>query len=304
MARLRGWFMLAFLSVTQAWAGPVTLEHTTFEGWPESRRITNGVVDLVFVPLVGRIMRYGYVNGPNVLWVDHDIAGTYDRGDGSGHPWANYGGDKLWPAPQSVWGFPPDPVLDGKPWRVRDLPGGRIEATSYASAQSGICFRRIISLASTGTEVTIRNIMECTGPKPVSWGIWEVAQVDNPEWCAVPLSTPKSFPADYYAFPGTPPPAETVRVTAGEARMTRHRSLPGKIGSNSPRRYARASLRGTLFTLSARLERPATYPDEGCSSETYGSPDPTPYMELELLGPLRTLKPGGRQELVTHWRLR
>jgi len=33
-----------------------------------------------------------------------------------------------------------------------------------------------------------------------------------------------------------------------------------------------------------------TYPDEGASVEVYTSPDPLPYVELEMLGPLTKMK--------------
>ena len=34
------------------------------------------------------------------------------------------------------------------------------------------------------------------------------------------------------------------------------------------------------------------YPDQGSSAEIYTNPDPTPYVELEMLGPLYTMKIG------------
>lgn len=303
MVRGSGWLVLAALLASVLQAGAATLEHVTFEGWSDCRRISNGIVDLVFVPQVGRIMRYGYVNKPNVLWVNCELAGQFAATTGPGRAWENYGGDKLWPAPQSVWGFPPDSILDGSPWSVRDLVGGRIEAWSPASPVTGIRFRRVISLASTGSQVTVENIMECIGATPVSWGIWEVTQVSTPDWSAVPLGAPGRFPTGYRVFPDTRPAVNTVFVVGSEARMRRHASTPGKIGSDSPRCYARARTSGVTLTLWATRDALATYPDEGCSAEIYGSPDPTPYMELELLGPLQTLTRGQRQKITTHWRL-
>ena len=41
-------------------------QHSDF---PDAIRLYNGTVNLIIVPsLGGRIMRYGYVGGPNVLW--------------------------------------------------------------------------------------------------------------------------------------------------------------------------------------------------------------------------------------------
>jgi hypothetical protein len=57
---------------------------------------------------------------------------------------------------------------------------------------------------------------------------------------------------------------------------------------------------GTLLWLGekhvCRIDSPrlpgADYPDQGSSAEVWTNPDPLPYIELEMLGPLYTLKPG------------
>jgi hypothetical protein len=36
------------------------------------------------------------------------------------------------------------------------------------------------------------------------------------------------------------------------------------------------------------------YPDDGCSAEIYTNPDPLPYVELEMLGPLTKLVLGDK----------
>ena len=36
------------------------------------------------------------------------------------------------------------------------------------------------------------------------------------------------------------------------------------------------------------------YPDEGCSAEIYTNPDPLPYIELEMLGPVRKMIVGDK----------
>jgi hypothetical protein len=48
--------------------------------------------------------------------------------------------------------------------------------------------------------------------------------------------------------------------------------------------------------LMLRIESPripgAEYPDQSSSAEVYTNPDPLPYVELEMLGPLKTMKVG------------
>ena len=56
-------------------AAEVTVERITYHGWADSWRMSNGAIDLVVVPRIGRIMRYGRVGGPNMLWENPDTIG-------------------------------------------------------------------------------------------------------------------------------------------------------------------------------------------------------------------------------------
>src|SRR4051812_12550633 len=38
--------------------------------WPDAIRLSNGDVNLFVIPSIGRIMRFGYSDGPNVLWTN------------------------------------------------------------------------------------------------------------------------------------------------------------------------------------------------------------------------------------------
>jgi hypothetical protein len=66
--------------------------------------------------------------------------------------WLNYGGDKLWPAPQGwdgedQWPGPPDPVLDGGPYElaVIEARGSQVAVrlTSREDPRSGIQSLRV-----------------------------------------------------------------------------------------------------------------------------------------------------------------
>src|SRR5438105_716976 len=59
-------------------AGPpagVAVERVDYHGWPGCFRLTNGTVDVVVVPQIGRVMRYGPVGGPNLLWENPALPG-------------------------------------------------------------------------------------------------------------------------------------------------------------------------------------------------------------------------------------
>jgi hypothetical protein len=104
-------------------------------------------------------------------------------------------------------------------------------------------------------------------------------------------------------FKGNVPEPASLTVAGGEVRLRRHASRAGKIGSDSPQGWARAVVGRTQFTIRAAVDARTQYPDDGCSQEVWSNPDPYPYMELEILGPVTFLQPGDRCTLTTRWQL-
>ena len=109
----------------------ITVTRLTWHGWPDSVRISNGVVEAIVVPAIGRVMSFQFVGQPqtspifnNADWQGKTVA------DADAGTWAAFGGDKLWPSPQSEWtkhnirAWPPDQTFDGDPEVAEILPNG------------------------------------------------------------------------------------------------------------------------------------------------------------------------------------
>src|ERR1041384_218159 len=83
--------------------GPVGfLVHTNYHGWTNSILVSNGRVEAVIVPAIGRVMQFrfaGEEDGP--FWENSAMTGKAP--DPAATEWGNFGGDKTWPAPQSDW---------------------------------------------------------------------------------------------------------------------------------------------------------------------------------------------------------
>src|SRR5689334_6210153 len=92
--------LLIILIITMSASAAINIEKIQYRGWPNCYRISNGEVELVVTTDVGpRIMRYGFVGGPNVFKEFEEQMGK------SGEPtWQPRGGHRLWIAPE-------DPVL-------------------------------------------------------------------------------------------------------------------------------------------------------------------------------------------------
>ena len=162
----------------------------TYKGW-DSMCLANGFIELYIVPQIGgRIIQYK-LGDKEFFWVNRQLAGLLPPGTGldpNGN-WLNYGGDKLWPAPQGwdndqQWPGPPDAVLDGQPYTLEHLPAGKngavgIRLTSRNDPCSGIRFSRMIRLHPDGTRVSIEATMTNVDNKPRRWGIWAHTQLDG-----------------------------------------------------------------------------------------------------------------------------
>ncbi|MGH9343439.1 MAG: DUF4380 domain-containing protein [Terriglobia bacterium] len=161
----------------------------TFEeycGW-KTIRLSNGIVDLFIAPaLGGRIiqLRFGA----------HDFFYVNPRHQGRVYPpqencsaagWKNYGGSKVWPAPQGwagegQWPGPPDPILDGGAytWRILEQTPRRavVHLESPPDGYTGLTFSKTIQIAENLPTIEIAHKMRNTSSNRVRWAIWQVTQ--------------------------------------------------------------------------------------------------------------------------------
>ena len=155
----------------------------------DSIYLKNELVKLQIVPdCGGRIMQYTlgehafFWNNPDLVNVAPPESGLDAEGG-----WLNYGGEKLWPAPQGwdtdqQWPGPPDAVLDGgvHTFESPEEKGAlkAIKLTSKEDKRSGIQFSRIIKIFEGTSRVSVDATMKNINSEPIRWGIWSHAQLD------------------------------------------------------------------------------------------------------------------------------
>ncbi len=302
--RIQGLFIAVLaLSGMRAAGGAVSVTQEAYHGWKGAYRLSNGTAELVFVPQVGRILRYGFVGERNILWENPALAGKTTDLVTPPTDWQNYGGDKLWPSPQSAWGWPPDPISDSGPQTVHILPNKHLLVTGPAQGKYGVQFQREIALAEKGTAVTIRNTMTNRTAKMLTFGIWEIAQADNPDVTTLPESKAERFPKGYTVVGGMTPRDGQVTRDRGLLHIQRLPDHAAKIGGNASGNWVESAFGKVRFRMSGGYESGGDYPDDGCAQEVYTSDDPNRYVEMELLAPLRKLKPAASTMFVTLWSL-
>ncbi|MBC8101702.1 MAG: hypothetical protein H7Z41_03845 [Cytophagales bacterium] len=292
----------------------VTITPTNYKGWADSFRLSNGTVEVVVVPAIARIMRYGYIGGPNQLWENPIPAGQPAKpGD-----WPNFGGDKAWPWPQDEWpqrigrDWPPPAGADQVPYLLEQIGGGAVRITSPLVIGFGLRIVRDITLSPTGTRVRIetRLVKVRTSVSP-PLAAWAVMQIPAPGIVYARLLPQTSPVAGWKPLGSSGDSFAAVTVENGLLRAVRAADRSAKIGLDAD--LLAVVLGDTLLTVR----------QEGVSAETpgyaageraqiYSSPDSAndakrgiaPYVELELTSPRKALqKPGDSVSLVTLWEL-
>jgi hypothetical protein len=283
------------LAVSLAWAGDVSVTPLSYRGWQGSFLLSNGSVEAVVVPRVGRVMQFRFVGGGDVFWENRDLDGV--AADPASKEWTNFGGDKTWPAPQDDWervagrGWPPPPAFDAMPAEAQ-VVGRAVEMVSPLAPGFGLRARRRIELDGRRPVLRITTVYEKLTGEPIRVGVGVITQVRDPNTVFL-LPPPRSrFPQGYVRLHWELP--QDLKVGEGLVSLRRAQRTESQIGSDA----------GTLLWMDdkyvLRVDSPRVgggeYGDQGSSTEVYTSRDPHAYVELETFGPLRRLAKGERIE--------
>ena len=314
------------------------VEEVDYRGW-NALKMSNALVELYVVPDIGgRVIQFIF-DGHEYLFVNDSLTGKvlpYKEGE-----WNNYGGDKLWPAPQGwdgphQWPGPGDPVLDSGRFTFEILqPEGKRASVRLTSPpdkeRSGIQFSRIIALKSGEPKVFFENTMTNVSDHTVSWGVWSVTQIDaaNPDgegyndqldfYCAL---NPRSiYPKKYCVLYGLVNNFAWLPDYKRNLFRGHYNYLVGKVGVDSPGGWLASVDSKTGYVLVQRFSyfRGRKYPDDSsvefwingagsfiaAKTLTESQPDPekTPYLfEMEILSPLVTLRPRESYTFETEWK--
>lgn len=274
-------------------AAPATVITTNYQGWADSYLLTNGIVEAVVVPAIGRVMQFGFAGEEGVFWENTNLFGVTLSGLETN--WMNFGGDKSWPAPEGEWPkftksdvWRPPLGFDGLPM-LGKVESGDVYLISQVDPAYGIRVRRRVHLHPRKPVLYIQTTFERLAGEPAKIGVWTVTQFKDPKFIYLPAPASSIFGTNGYTLINPePPPA--MKHDSGLLWFARDPKAPHKIGSDADA----ALWMNTKFAcrIDSPRVRKADYPDHGSSLEVYTNPDPLPYIELETLGPLKKLAPG------------
>ena len=239
--------------------------------------------------------------------------------------WRNYGGSKVWPAPQGwssedEWPGPPDPVLDSGPYEAKSSQlndNAVIRLKSQPDDYSGVTLERDIEVRHGTSSVHLRHRMLNTSMRPVRWAIWQVTQVDAAHGLEIFIPAAgfrQTLGNELYRDIDFDASSELVRL--------RYANQVAKFAVEANQGWF-ASLdraRGLVFAETFPVVRGADYPDrapvafwisgegtftihDDCVDMRGGVNGCDPHVEAEVMGPLTNLAPGETCELHTVWQL-
>ncbi|HOV72600.1 MAG TPA: hypothetical protein P5318_17000 [Candidatus Hydrogenedentes bacterium] len=283
-------YMLA-MAPLMGYAEGVTMEEkVSYGGWPNCVKLTNGRIELIATTDIGpRLIRFGFTGGQNLFKEYEKTLGMT-----GGSEWRNYGGHRLWHAPEEMprtYWPDNDPVkytFDGKTLKLVPKPETgngvqkEIEVTMDPKENKVAILHRIINLNLWEIELApwALSVMAPGGraifpqeefrrhedyllpARPVV--LWHYTQMADPRWTW----------GNKYIQLRQDPGAKTKQ----------------KIGFLNKQGWAAYLLKDDLFIKQFAIDANAKYPDYGCNTETFTDWD---MLEVETLGPMTKLAAGG-----------
>lgn len=336
---------LAFCLLTMASLCPAaTLQQSEYRGW-KSTALGNDLVQVQITPEIGGRVIQVRLGDFEYLWVNPDLEGKLPPPSGMGPKgeWLNYGGSKLWPAPQgweskeTQWPGPPGAAIEGLPhqMQVTSKSGTTVSLAleSPKDQQTGIQFVKSVSVADGAARVSFDLAMRNIDTKPRRWSIWQVTQFnahdkDDPTTANEKLRVycprnPKSaYPRGYTELYGIVNNPAFRLDRENNVVVSSYRRHVGKIVADPADGWQAIVDGNTGYALVERFSVTpgADYCDGGPAEVWINGPgqffaagevitlpeelSKTPaYVESEILSPMTQLQPGGEYRFRTDWYL-
>lgn len=274
------------------------MEKINYKGWPNSYRLSNGIVDLVVTTDVGpRIIRFGFVGGDNEFKEYKDLLGKT-----GGDEWRIYGGHRLWHAPEA----------DPRTYFPDDLPVRLEPHTDFVrliqptETTTGIQKEMDVRLSPSEARVEVTHRLRNTNPWAVELAPWALSVMAAGGKAIIPLPPRGTHPeallpvntVTLWAYTDMSDPRWTWGRKYVMLRQDSQARTPQKAGVMVVDGWAAYARNGHLFVKKFDYVEGALYPDFGCTVEAWTDPD---MLEVETLGPLARLEPGAAVEHVEQW---
>lgn len=281
-------------------SGAVKIEKTSYKGWPNCYRISNGEVELIVTSDIGpRIMRYGFAGGQNLFKEFEATLGKSGEAE-----WQLRGGHRIWVGPEDVtYTYAPD----NGPVKVT-VHDGVLEATQPVEPLTGIEKQIVVKLAPEGTAVEVIHRLRNTNAMALEFAPWALTMMAPggagitgfPPRGTHPENLEPANPLVMWRFTDLSDPRWKFTKKYLILKQDPANKTPQKIGHWNRHTWGAYLLGTDLFLKTYEAGEEAGHPDFGCSYETFTNNE---FLEIETMGPLRKVAPGMSLEHVEHWTL-
>lgn len=281
-------------------AATVKVEKTEYKGWKNCYRVNNDEIELIVTGDVGpRIIRFGFVGGQNVFKEFAEQLGKSGE-----EKFQLRGGDRVWKAPE-------DPVAtwapDNVPVRIILTATGLI-ARAPIEPLTDLQKEIEIAMAPSGTAVTVAHRITNHSLFTLEFAPWVLTMMAEggvavsgfPPRGRHPIHLEATNPLVMWAYTNLSDPRWKFTKKYLTLRQDPRNKEAQKLGLFNSDTWAAYLLNGEAFVKRTKADPSKTYPDFGCSFETFTNDD---FLEIETLGPMTKLSPGDTVEQVEHWGL-
>ena len=288
----------------------ISLEVVEYRGWKRSLRLSNGTVELIMPLEVGpRVMHYGLVGGSNVFKEYPEQLGR-----GGEKEWKIRGGHRLWHAPEEdVRTYEPD----NEPITYQKLGATGVRLIQPMERLTGIEKELDLHLEGDGSGVVIVHRLRNRNAWEVELAAWCLSVMAPGGVAVIPLPAKISHPGSVlpgevrdlrgfvpnqnlvlWPFTDLSDPRYRWGARYITLRQDREVARPTKIGLAHQMGWVGYLNQGQLFMKEIGFEAGQIYPDGGSNFETFTNAE---MLEIESLGPLKRIPPGGTIEHTERW---
>ncbi len=269
-----------------------------FYGYP-TRRLSSDSLELEYLSTAGpRIVRLSYNGSPNLFAEVPEISIPTPYGD-----YQYLGGHRLWHAPESM---PRSYVPDGSGLAMTDVPRG-VTLEGPTEHATGIRKRIEIRLDRSHPRVELTHTLVNEGLWEVELAAWALTMFRLGGTAILPSRRGGSLAEDllpdrhYSLWPYSRLEDQRLFWDNDFILVKAKPGLPPfKIGTLSPLGWSAYWIDGVLFRKSFDANAADLHPDHDCNAEIYCD---SHFIELESLGPLVRISPGGAAVLRETWEL-
>jgi hypothetical protein len=272
-------------------------ERTQFQGL-ECLRIWNPQVSIWITTGIGpRILGLALNGGENLMAVVPEGCLAVEGRT----PFSLRGGHRLWYAPEHPL---TTYIADDLPVEIKEV-GSDLEVIQPTDQPTGIQKSWLVRLDEKKARLEIDHRLTNRGLAAFELAPWAVTMLRTGGMGVLPLQAGAVDPFGVLPnrllvlWPYTQVDSPLLKIT-DRALLVKADVQTGalKVGAPNPLGWLAYSYNGVLFVKEVSYQEGGNYPDRGASSQIYCNPAA---IELETLGPLVTLEPGGMVEHKETW---